>query len=475
MSEQATKKRRLARGFIPAQTLANMPPDTPVLIALSGGADSSLLLRLCVSYAKENPHKLYAAHVNHSIRGDDADSDELFCKELCEKLGVEFFSFCADIPKIAAESGESIEGAARRIRYEFFAKIMREKNIKILATAHNADDNLETQIFNLSRGAGLSGLSGIPRVRECEGGMLVRPILDLPKREILVLCAEYGIDFVTDKTNDDTEYSRNRIRANIIPELEKLTASPQKAAMRCADSLREDEKYLTSLAEEFLQKNSAGAGVSARALCDAPHPIKYRAVRALAARAGLATSLESVHYDAVFALAGCAEPHSRVDLPHGFCAAVERSALVICKRTLVEKTEFDFECELAEGVTKSEDGQFLLLVERRTSENLPENAHKFKNIYNLYTEFYINFATIKGRSFFRTKKEADVILRSGMHKKVRKLFGEKAIHPNLRARLPLLCDGEGIVWVPFCASRDGAAANKNEYDLKISLFINNSF
>lgn len=471
MSEQGTALCRLAREFIPAHTLANMPPDTPILVALSGGADSSLLLSLCASYAKEHPHKIYAAHVNHCIRGEDADADEKFCARLCEKLGVEFFSLRADVPNIAKESGESVEGAARRIRYDFFAKIMRENSIPLLVTAHNADDNLETQIFNLARGSGLTGLSGIPRVRECEGGTLVRPILDIPKREVLSLCQEYGIDFVTDKTNSDTDYSRNRIRALIIPELEKLTSSPQRAALRCADALREDEKFLASLSEDFVQKNSVADGLDARALAEAPKPIRFRAIKILASRAGL-SSLEAVHYDAVSELAKRAEPHSSIDLGQGFCASVERSALFIRKRKEGACEDFYFERELTQGVTVSDKGRFLLLVERKEGNIFTENSNKFKNVYNLYTEIYLNSATIKGCPLFRTRKDSDVILSHGMHKKLRKLFGEKSIHPELRARIPLLCDADGILWAPFCALRDGAKHKQSECDLKISLFIN---
>ena len=132
--------------------LAGLSQNEPILLALSGGADSAALLHLLAKYSEHVGCKLFAAHVDHMIRENEHERDCEFCRALAKKYGIEIFVLKADIPALARESGESEELTARRVRYEFFSDIMKENGIKILATAHNADDNLETVLFNLTRG-----------------------------------------------------------------------------------------------------------------------------------------------------------------------------------------------------------------------------------------------------------------------------------------------------------------------------------
>ena len=124
---------------------------------------------MLAEHAKQVGSRIYAAHLNHGIRGEEADRDEQFCIEVAKDYGIRIFVHKADVPWLAKESGKSIELCARDVRYEFFSKVMRENSIPLLATAHNANDNLETVLFNLARGSGIAGLSGIPPKRECEG------------------------------------------------------------------------------------------------------------------------------------------------------------------------------------------------------------------------------------------------------------------------------------------------------------------
>ena len=187
------EKNILPKEFKAPPILSGLDANTPILVGFSGGADSSALLLMLKAYSEQSGAKIYAAHVNHGIRGKEADRDETFCKEFAKSLDIEFFSIKLNVPAIAKKSGESIESAARRVRYEFFNKIMLESSIPILATAHNADDNLETVIFNLTRGAGLSGLCGIPDSRPTENGIVIRPILTMEKRDIVAFCEKHRV------------------------------------------------------------------------------------------------------------------------------------------------------------------------------------------------------------------------------------------------------------------------------------------
>ena len=246
--------------FKDPHTLAGLDEREPVLVALSGGSDSSALLHLLCVLKQKRDFPLYAAHVNHNIRteafGNEAARDEAFCTSLCSSLGVELFVHRADVPQIAQTEGKSIETAARDVRYDFFAKIMEQKGIRILATAHNADDNFETQIFNLCRGCGIEGISGIPTARPLDRKgqcVAVRPLLSATKQEIFELCSQNHIEYVSDSTNFEDDCTRNKLRLNLIPMLREIFPSPEKSGARLSDAAREDNDFITSEAKRFLE------------------------------------------------------------------------------------------------------------------------------------------------------------------------------------------------------------------------------
>ena len=192
-------------------------PDSPsYAVAFSGGADSRLLLELTVRallgrLGEEGRSRVIALHLHHGIRGKEADRDLAFCEEVCEGLGVELIAERVNIPAMAKELGESLETAARKARYDFFGRVMDERGIGILLTAHHADDNLETVLAQLIRGSGTRGMRGIPTTRmlgywtDKQIKLVHRPLLDFTKRDILAACEELGLDFVTDSTNLETD------------------------------------------------------------------------------------------------------------------------------------------------------------------------------------------------------------------------------------------------------------------------------
>ena len=178
-------------------------PDARVVAAVSGGSDSMAMLTALNMLKAEYGFTLCAAHVNHCLRGNDADSDEAFVCEKCREMGVELYVKKADVRRLAAEKGIGLEECGRQVRYEFFESLGDDV---IIATAHNLSDKTETFLFNFSRGSALRGLCSIPAVR----GNVVRPLIDCSKAEILEFCEKNGIEYVTDATNSDVDYSRNR-------------------------------------------------------------------------------------------------------------------------------------------------------------------------------------------------------------------------------------------------------------------------
>lgn len=446
-------------GFVAPDYLSGLSSDTPILVAFSGGADSSVLLRLTVEYGRATGAKIYAAHINHSIRGDEADRDEMFCKSVCEELGVEIFTLKADVPRLAKERGVSVETAARDVRYGFFDSIMKKYGIPLLATAHNADDNLETVIFNITRGAGLNGVCGIPQTRPCRFGTVIRPILYVSKSEILALCKEKKIDFVTDSTNTHTDYTRNKIRAEIIPRLCEINEGAVKNAARMSASLREDALCLDSMRDMFLDGFLENGGIEAEKLNGSPAAVVNRALAYLYRKASGGQSLEAVHIDALKELSQKSVPHSSVSLPCGIRGIIENGRLYIEKAPEAVSVP-PYNQTLFEGKN---------LISQTNCEIIILPSQNAKNVYKNSIISYIDSAKIKGGIYARPRAEGDKILNGGMHKSVKKLLCDKKIPLEARARLPMICDDDGILLIPTVAVRDGCKARDSEHALAIIL------
>lgn len=209
-----------------------------VVVGLSGGADSMCLTLLLLESASELGITVECAHVNHCIRGAEADSDEEYVRNFCQSKSILLHTKRADIPKMAKETGESTELCARRVRYQFFDSLKADK----IATAHTGSDRVETMLMNLSRGCALNGLCSIPPVR----GNIVRPLIEFTRDDTEKYCRENFVEFVTDSTNLSVDYTRNKFRHTVINELKSINPSFEKNALRCLDSINTDNDFLDS-------------------------------------------------------------------------------------------------------------------------------------------------------------------------------------------------------------------------------------
>ena len=217
-----------------------------VVVALSGGADSVCLLYNMLSlWERGYIETLTAVHCNHGLRGEEADRDEQFCKDLCNKLKIHLYCEKIPVTEYAEEHSLSLEEAGRNLRYKTFEKYRMGGKI---ATAHNKKDNAETVIFNLIRGTSLAGMSGIPIMRDA----IIRPLLDVSREEIEEYLKEIGAEYVTDHTNLETKYSRNKIRLSIIPEMENINDGAVNNITAFAKLASYDEEFLSSLADDYL-------------------------------------------------------------------------------------------------------------------------------------------------------------------------------------------------------------------------------
>lgn len=436
-------------GFIPPDMLTEMKKGERILLGFSGGADSSALLDLLTSAGFE----VECAHLDHMIRGDEAKRDADFCVAAAERYGVPIFVGHVDVPASAREHREGLEEAARRERYAFFERVMSERGIRLLATAHNADDNLETMLMRLARGCGARGMCGIPPVRELGGGRLaVRPILGMTKSRVIDHCRARGIEYVSDSTNSDLDYFRNRIRARVLPELRVINPAASAAAARLAANLRADCEYLDSLADDFIAAERRDGAVPAARLAALARPVAARVTERLYLQAG-GTMAEEVHISAVLSLLGSSGTR-RVSMPGGITAVLSGGALSFVRQGEEEiRILPDGIYPLSEGVN-SLPGGFEVVI--GTADN--DGGENINIIYKVSTKAIFSADKIKGALYARPRRPGDRIFQGGMHKSIKKLYCDKKIPTGLRAALPIICDEDGVLYVPFAGARDSAAA-----------------
>ena len=274
-----------------ARVRYDLPETGKIVVGLSGGADSVLLTYLLVQ--KYGAERLLAVHVHHGIRGAEADRDAEFVQNYCKALELHCKVIYKDIPALAAVSGEGVEECARRVRYACFAEEAGENGC--IATAHNADDNAETLLLNLTRGMGPHGAGGIPPRR----GRIYRPILNISRAEVEYLCKVYQLDYVTDSTNLTVDYTRNKLRHSVLPVLKDVNPQMTQATSRFAESMRLQNGFVFSCANELLCKAKTPYGYDLEILRSA-HEAVLRAALEL-----LLSSYGRLSYEHICRAAGC--------------------------------------------------------------------------------------------------------------------------------------------------------------------------
>lgn len=238
--------------------------DSKILVALSGGADSVALL--CILHAAG--YHCEAAHCNFHLRGEESNRDEQFVRQLCKRYGIRLHTIDFDTTRYAAEKRISIEMAARELRYNWFEEIRNQCQADVVAVAHHQDDSVETILLNLIRGTGITGLLGIrPR-----NGVIVRPLLCINREEIMLYLQNIGQDYVTDSTNLEDEYTRNKIRLNILPLMQTINPSVKNSLIETSNYLNDVATIYNKYTDEVKARITTSEGIRIRELLKEPAP-----------------------------------------------------------------------------------------------------------------------------------------------------------------------------------------------------------
>ncbi len=411
------------------------PLSGRVVIALSGGADSIAMTHLLMQFLPKE--RIVCAHVNHGIRGEEANSDEAFVSSWCEQNGLDLQVLHADVPSEAQKSGEGLEACGRRLRYAFFEELACEENDRI-ATAHTRSDQAETVLLHLIQGAGARGLSGIPPVRD----KIIRPILSLDRADVEAYCRTNGLAFRTDSTNSDVAYTRNRLRHQVLPLLREMNPNLEQSLERTALSLSRDSACLEQMAHQALETARVKDGLSAAAIRSVPDAVAIRVLSLYFQECGCPRP-EAIHLEQ--ALAALHKGSGRLNLPGGLELNVWHDRL--CLAAIKTVPEKGTEIRVTGSQTRLWDGRILFLEVFPVSEI--KNRIKF---HNLLFPILMDYDTItRSRKILtvRTRRAGDRFSPAGrgISKSLKKFFSEQRVPAAKREHLVLLeMDGE-LLWV----------------------------
>ncbi len=419
-----------------------------IVVGFSGGADSVMLLCMLMKYREVRDFKILAVHINHMIRGEEADRDEEFSRKFCEGCGIEFLSFSINVPEIAKAKSFGIEEAARVARYSQFDKLINTRDdVSAIAVAHNSTDNLETSLFNMMRGAGARGLAGISPVRD----NIIRPLIFVRKKDIIEALIGAGIPFVTDSTNFEINYKRNYIRNEILPKLYVLSENPELKVQRLSAMLRDDNDYLEKCALDFIRSNQLSNGIE-RDKLKKLHPALLSRVILRMQKDFTSVLPQFTHIDKIrsLILTKGREPF-QVSMPSGLVFVSDGDFCYLTNEP--DKQSNAFFVELKEGITEISSTENALLLSYSPIDKFSSNVYKISILQT------VDFDIIVGKLFARSKQDGDTYSYGNITHRLKKIFNDKKISIKKRAEIPIICDESGILFVPGFPVRDGGKKN----------------
>jgi len=434
-----------------------------IVVGVSGGPDSTTLIHLLLQLRDEYKLKLWAAHLNHKLRGEEAEKEARWVKTFTSKIKVPLILDSLDVATLAKKRKLSLEEAGRMARYDFFEHAVAQVSANKIAVGHTASDQVETILMRLLKGAGLDGLSGIPPVR----GMIIRPLIEIFRKEVEEYCERNNLNFCVDSSNNDTSFLRNRIRLNLIPLLsQEYNIQISKILLQMSKNLREDADFIRQKGEnefeEILRKERKNKSQRWLALDRERlfhlHPaLQKRVVREGIRRIkGDLKGIGSDHLDAVLDLDG-KRGIKQLSLPGSLVVQKQYEDFLIKKG---KSKNIPFARYLVVP-GKTDLSQLNLTLETRLISVKPDSflAFSFMDLKEKATlngvssfakeEVFFDFDKLKPPLFLRNRKEGDRFCPLGMEgsKKIKDFFIDLKIPMEKREKIPLLINRGEVAWI----------------------------
>jgi tRNA(Ile)-lysidine synthase len=427
-----------------------------VLVAVSGGADSTALLLCLNRLATELNISIVVAHLNHRIRGEEGDADQDFVSQMSSRMGLPFISEIIEVKKQAIETKENLEQLARRARYGFLRKAASTMNAQKIAVGHTRNDQAETVLLRFLRGSGIQGLSAIHPVL---GGLVVRPLLECTRADIIQYLKDQGAIYREDSTNTDLSHTRNRIRQELLPCLEEHY-NPQmvRTLSRMAQMARENWSFMESEAknafEAIHQKVDGGISMPAAKIAEFHPALQKHVLRfALKACLGSLSGVTSQHIDSLLLLCRKCQSGSQVPMPNRGVVIRQFDHIILLKNKHLSSTEFNCMLNIPGQCFIPEIGAvFTAKLCEMPRELLKGNS----------TQAFLDPAALPQILTIRSKAPGD---RYGgpSHRKVKKMLIDRKIPLAQRLFLPMVVAGNQVIWIPgFSPARGYAAKSGSE-------------
>ncbi|MGN1133628.1 MAG: tRNA lysidine(34) synthetase TilS [Oscillospiraceae bacterium] len=415
-----------------------------VLVGLSGGADSVSLL-LCL---KELGYSITACHINHQLRGEESLRDEQFCIDLCNSISVPIIVKRIEVKEYAAQHKISLEESGRILRYETFKSLCFDK----IATAHNLNDCLETTVFNLARGSGLKGICSIPPIRD----NIVRPLIECSRQDIEKFLKEKSQSFVTDSTNLQNEYSRNKIRNIVIPLLKEINPNLNETYKKTLANLKTDEDYLDNQAEDLLKISKIDQGYSISELMNAHPAVRNRALAKIIKSRNISYS-----YDKINSIYDILKTKGKINLSGNYFAVSENGIFDIKK---IEANKQDTKICIA----ITDFSKTYRFFEKSVSFEILDFNGIFANVHKKFANACLDYDKIKGNVYLRNRNFGDRIQLCGRNftSSVKKLFNAE-IPLEQREKTAMLQDDNGLIYIDNFGCSDNVKVDKNTKHLLI--------
>ncbi len=413
-----------------------------VAVATSGGSDSMALLDFMLKKSEQLHFSVLAINIEHGIRGQDSITDSEFVKDYCLKRAVPILCYTVDSLKKAREEKLSVEQAARALRYQCFFDAINSGKCDKVATAHHLSDNFESVLFNLFRGTGLKGLSGI---EENFDGKIIRPFLSVSKDQINQYIAENSIPYVTDQTNFDDDYTRNHIRLNVIPQIKKVFPEAEKSVLRLTEIIKNEDNFMSEQAESSISVDGNVVKINLPI-----HPaVLSRAIISALKRLGVKKDWEKVHIDSVCSLTQ-KENGAKINLLDKIIAIKEYDKIVLYREECVPTAQAPFKI----GVTT--------LAQKTVSVSVATSP------IDLKSGLFGDLSKIPKNAQFRFRKSDDVFTKfGGGTKNLNDYFTDLKIPVRLRDFTPLLAvDNKVLVIFGVAVSNSIKVDKKTETVLK---------
>ncbi len=415
-----------------------------VLVALSGGADSVALLDVLNSIKEEYNLIIYAVHINHMLRGEESVRDEDFCRALAEKYELKLYVRHYDVSQLAKNDKISEELCGRNIRYSVFKEISRELGAKV-ATAHTASDNAETLLFNITRGASLSGICSIPPVRD----NIIRPLIECTREQIEKYCQENGLEYVTDSTNLTDDYTRNKIRHNVVPLLKEINCGFERSILRLSENAREISDYINIAAQKAILQSRCEYGFRCDLLLS-NHIAVVKKSLSLLCKTNAHFNAEQRHIDLILNI-----------MRHGGAVELNKKYNVVSKQGILRFSSANND-NLTGFIELQEDTVF----------SFNSKIYKVtKNSCIKESKNTVSADFIGKKAVFRTRRSGDRFTypKRMITKPLRKIMNEMKIPSELRDKLIVLAKDNEVLWCEKIGASASGNPDNSEKTLKIDV------